>query len=156
MLQLRFKQVLKQTRRQPKHVQHFAKYISPLLWATYHQVFFQLPTNKAVFRTGAIISLCAPYGRAQSEKVTNNTLLRANAIVNQCAHPHFFLYGGDESMKYKEKSVLVSCDKNRARALSIALKQNAFYWIDENRLTLICSLTGFESALFGDIDLRLL
>lgn len=83
------------------------------------------------------MSLMVPCGRLQSACQTANTIRRHRAMLNKAGFSFELWFGGNKNMSYREYSALVYCSFIEAQILATKLKQNAFYWLENHKLTLI-------------------
>ncbi|WP_052262391.1 DUF3293 domain-containing protein [Pseudoalteromonas luteoviolacea] len=111
-------------------------FIPTSLWHLYKDVYFYPFSPIAHYMNGAIISLWNSHADILSKKENKLTQKKNITSLSRLNVPIHYLFGGNYDMSYRELSISVDISLHLAQKISIRFNQRAFYFLDNNRITL--------------------
>lgn len=122
--------------------------ISASLYKEYINVYFFSEKQRLNKKQGGVISLWNCGGRTQLGLVNKYKQQQRLAKLVRQNWRFSTLFGGNCDFSYREYSVFVSCSQAEAKKISIAFKQQAFYYVNKGRVWLYNSkLTNQKTCL---------
>ncbi|AOT10898.1 DUF3293 domain-containing protein [Pseudoalteromonas luteoviolacea] len=121
------------------------------LWNLYKAVYFYpfSPTNH--YKHGAIISLWNSHGNILTKRENKRFQHKNIASLSRLCVPINYVFGGDHSMSYRELSISINISLRLAQKISIRFNQRAFYYLDNNRITLFNSYNLGQNCVLDSL-----
>ncbi|MCL1077375.1 DUF3293 domain-containing protein [Parashewanella spongiae] len=124
------------------------------LWRSYQTTQFLLTQPFANHLSFAIITACNPQGQQLNQsqnRLKDKQLLKE---IEQLRCPYRAVLGADKDLSYFEKSWAIFIDKGQAIKLGEQFVQNAIYYVNQGKLTLIPVLLSANEIDLGAFHLR--
>ncbi|HAW94345.1 MULTISPECIES: DUF3293 domain-containing protein [unclassified Arsukibacterium] len=126
------------------------------LWQTYKDSVFLCRQRLAIQLDFAIISAQNPAGELKNPHVNLCLDKQFEAILHQARLPFRAVVGASADLKFQEKSWIVFCDKLQALQLARKVRQNAIYWVTNNKLFLVPVLYQETEEYLGLFESRVI
>ncbi|AWB66732.1 DUF3293 domain-containing protein [Saccharobesus litoralis] len=128
---------------------------SSQLWSLYKTTQFVMAQSLSQSLNFAIITAFNPLGQLRSpsfntiqDKALQYDIQRLNTVYRS-------IYGCSADLSYSEKSWLVAIEQSTAIDLAIEYKQNAIYFVNGDRLSLVpCLLADQQEDYIGSFQQR--
>jgi len=124
------------------------------LWSLYQQTEFLLMQNISPAASFAIITAHNPRGKLLSRcqnRLRDRQLL---ADIEALGVPYRALVGASPDLSHKEKSWAVFMDASTIMTLAEKYQQNAIYYVEQDKLTLLPCLMPGPELLLGSFRSR--
>ncbi len=125
------------------------------LWQTYKTTVFLSCDNFPALKQFAIVTAWNPNGKLALSDDNFKSDKTLNDLLVQQQLPQYPIYGCSPDLTYREKSRAVEIDKATAVKIGKQFRQNAIFWVENDKLFLIPCLLQEKEECIGDFSSRI-
>lgn len=126
------------------------------LWSLYQNTYFRWPVVPFNYSHFSIISGRNPHGSLKSEGANQKLHGLFEGKLQQSKLAYTEIIAGNQDFSFVEPSFAVAHTFEEAHQLAIRLRQNAFFWVESDQLSLVpAMLDNVQTANLGTFSSRL-